>query len=202
MNYRYQFSSWGDLGVPTGRRWGYSNGQCPVVGHFSDNTCNASHCVPNTETSPKSGCSPNNGSCDCDRAEWDIVNLDIPGYALMSYEECQAAQCSGASGGLPRPTSSATRSSSAPRTGVMLQSADRSWKRRDYERGVTSSSIRRPAASIPSNKRRATVLKMPTGTPVSALIALSLVVGGCSRMHGNPAGVVGKGGGAGPTRFR
>jgi len=100
MNYRYQFSSWGDLGIPTGRRWGYSNGQCPVVGHSSGNTCNASHCVPNTEMSPKSGCGSNNGSCDCDRAEWDIVNLDNPGYALMSYEECQATQCSGASGGL------------------------------------------------------------------------------------------------------
>jgi len=100
MNYRYQFGGWGNSTIPSARRWGYSNGMCPTVGHGSGNTCNASKCVPSNESSPKTGCSSNNGACDCDRGEWQIANLDIPGYALMSYEECQAAQCSGASDGL------------------------------------------------------------------------------------------------------
>jgi hypothetical protein len=100
MNYRYQFGGWGDSGVPTARRWGYSDGTCPAAGHGCSNACDAYECVPSSETSPKAGCNPNNGSCDCDRGEWETVNLDIPGYALMSYDECQVSQCSGASGGL------------------------------------------------------------------------------------------------------
>jgi hypothetical protein len=97
LNYRYQTVGWGNGTIPAARRWGYSNGQCPAAGNGCGNTCNASRCVPNSETSPKTGCSPNNGSCDCDRGEWGIVNLDIPANAQMSFNPCQVAQCAGGS---------------------------------------------------------------------------------------------------------
>lgn len=103
MNYRYQFESWGDATIPTGRRWGYSNGQCPAVGHGCGNTCNSSACVPSTESSPKNGCSPNNGSCDCDRGEWGVVNVDIPGGTNFTFTDCApGVQCNGANGQLTR----------------------------------------------------------------------------------------------------
>jgi hypothetical protein len=89
MNYRYSNFGWGSQL----RGSGYSNGTCSAVAGCA-NTCAANRCVPSTQTSPKAGCSRNNGSCDCDRAEWALVNLDVPSSGLMSFSGCQVSNCS------------------------------------------------------------------------------------------------------------
>lgn len=88
MNYRYSTSGWSNQM----RGSGYSNGTCTAVSGCA-NTCAANRCVPSSQVSPKAGCSPNNGACDCDRAEWALVNLDIPSSGSMSYSGCQVANC-------------------------------------------------------------------------------------------------------------
>lgn len=94
MNYRYSHNGWSN----TLRGSSFSQGTCtPVAG--CANTCAANHCVPSDQTTTKSGCSSNNGSCDCDRSEWSIVNLDIPASAQMSYSGCQVSTCG--NGNLP-----------------------------------------------------------------------------------------------------
>jgi len=94
MNYRYSNNGWNN----TLRGSGYSQGTCTAVAGCG-NTCAANHCVPSNQATVKAGCSSNNGSCDCDRSEWSIVNLDIPASAQMSYSGCQVSNCS--NGNLP-----------------------------------------------------------------------------------------------------
>jgi hypothetical protein len=96
MNYRYQVSSWAGGTIPALRGWGYSNGACPTSGNGCANTCTGG-CVPSAQTSPKTGCSPNNGSCDCDRSEWANLNLDIPSNGSMTFVGCQIGNCAGGS---------------------------------------------------------------------------------------------------------
>jgi hypothetical protein len=72
---------WGDTIGASKRRFGYSRGTCDVLDPqivssvTCTNTCtNNTHCVPQSETSPKIGCSPNVSGCDCDVAEWSSLN--------------------------------------------------------------------------------------------------------------------------------
>ena len=152
MNYRYQFGGWGNGTIPAARRWGYSNGACPTVGHGSGNSCNAYACVPSNESSPKTGCSTNNGTCDCDRGEWQPADLDIPGRAHV-LPGVPAAECSGASGGLAQSYFMGDILGTVPSIDGTRRSVGRRSKRLVYERDATSSSIHKRAASIRLNSR-------------------------------------------------
>jgi len=93
MNYRYSGSGW----TTTLRGSGYSNGTCAAVTGCA-NTCAANKCVPATQTTVKAGCSANNGTCDCDKADWSLLNLDIPSSAQMSFSSCQISNCNNGNG--------------------------------------------------------------------------------------------------------
>lgn len=81
MNYRYSTAIMGWGGGLGYRRYSYSNGTCAAsqtttpAGYTCPNTCSASRCVPSSEESPKLGCDPNSGACDCDKDEWNLVDL-------------------------------------------------------------------------------------------------------------------------------
>jgi len=94
MNYRFSNAGWNT----SMRGSGYSNGTCAAVTGGCANTCAANRCVPATQATVKAGCATNNGSCDCDKADWSLVNLDIPSSAQMSYTSCQISNCNNGNG--------------------------------------------------------------------------------------------------------
>jgi hypothetical protein len=94
-------AGWGNASTPALRKQAYSRGSCDAVGVGCGNTC-TNRCVPNTQTSPKSGCGANNGSCDCDTTEWATLNLNFPRLNddMTAYHVCSipSGQCGGAEG--------------------------------------------------------------------------------------------------------
>lgn len=101
MNYRYQFGGWGDGSISSIRRYSYSRGACDASGLSCGNSC-TSTCVPSAQSSPKQNCSPNNGTCDCDKTEWSLVNTDFVDETdeLTTWHYCRLnpSQCDGAGG--------------------------------------------------------------------------------------------------------